>query len=142
MIDLQSLSRFNLIVSPSYFATLYNPFKINFFVFVSLPFHGFSPFPKELSTLYNVPMAAIFWPSLNFFYWLFWLNFALGTFNALPAIPLDGGYVFKDGVSWLIEKMKIKKGEKLAAYISSAISYIIIIGIFAMILIPNLRAML
>jgi len=141
-VDVETLSKFNLIVMPSYFANLYNPFKTNFFVFVSLPFHGLSPFPKELVTLYNVPVATIFWPLLNFIYWIFWLNFALGTFNALPALPLDGGYIFKDGISWLAEKMRYKKYEKLAAYISSAVSYIIIIAIFAMILIPNIRAML
>ncbi len=132
----------NMVVEPDYFINLYNPFKTNFFVFVSLPFHGLSPFPKELAALYSYPMQPLFLPLMNFFYWLFWLNFALGTFNALPALPLDGGYVFKDGVSWLIEKLKLKKGEKIVDYIASSVSFMIIIAIFSMILIPNLRALL
>ncbi|NIP35131.1 MAG: peptidase, partial [Thermoplasmata archaeon] len=35
-----------------------------------------------------------------------WLNLMVGIFNALPAIPLDGGYIFRDGFSWLIQKLK------------------------------------
>jgi len=132
----------NMVVEPDYFINLYNPFKTNFFVFVSLPFHGLSPFPEELASLYSYPMQPLFLPLMNFFYWLFWLNFALGTFNALPALPLDGGYLFKDGVSWLIEKLKLKKGEKIADYIASSVSFMIIIAIFSMILIPNLKALL
>ena len=128
-----------LVKDSSYYASLYNPFKTNFFIFISLPFRSLSPFPKELTNLYNVPVKPIFWPLLNFIYWLFWLNFALGTFNALPAIPLDGGYVFKDGIGWVIEKIKIKKAEKITSYISSIVSSLILIAIFSILLIPNLR---
>lgn len=124
------------------FINLYNPFKTNFFMFISLPFNGFSPFPEELTHLYDVPAPSIFWPIFNFIYWLFWLNFALGTFNALPAIPLDGGYVFRDGIGWLIEKLKIRRGEKIASYIASLVSSAIIISIFAMFIIPNLRSLI
>jgi len=60
----------------------------------------------------------------------------------LPAAPLDGGYVFKDGVSWLIEKLRLKKGEKIVTYITSGISFMILLAIFSIILIPNLRALL
>ena len=132
----------SMVVSPSYFINLYNPFKTKFFIFVSLPFNGLSPFPKELINLYDFPLQSIFLPLMNFFYWLFWLNFALGTFNALPAAPLDGGYVFKDGVSWLIEKLRLKKGEKIVTYITSGISFMILLAIFSIILIPNLRALI
>ncbi len=33
----------------------------------------------------------------------------VGIFNALPAIPLDGGYIFRDGISWLLEKLRPSK---------------------------------
>ena len=35
----------------------------------------------------------------------------VGIFNALPAIPLDGGYIFRDGISWIIEKLQPHKNE-------------------------------
>ncbi|MCD6573482.1 MAG: site-2 protease family protein, partial [Thermoplasmata archaeon] len=142
VVDIKTLEKFNRIVDSFYFPSLYNPFKTKFFIFVSLPFKGLSPFPKELINLYDFPLQSIFLPLMNFFYWLFWLNFALGTFNALPAAPLDGGYVFKDGVSWLIEKLRLKKGEKIVTYITSGISFMILLAIFSIILIPNLRALI
>ncbi|KAA0006129.1 MAG: peptidase M50 [Thermoplasmata archaeon] len=132
----------NIVVPSSYYPNLYNPFKTNFLFFIALPFRGLSPFPKEIMPLYNVPMATIFWPLLNFFYWIFWLNFALGTFNALPAIPLDGGYIFKDGVGYIIERMKFKKADKITSYVASAISTIVLLAIFSILLIPHLRMLI
>ncbi|MBI4392503.1 MAG: site-2 protease family protein [Euryarchaeota archaeon] len=40
----------------------------------------------------------VFWISANSLYWIFWINFAVGTFNAIPAGPLDGGQMFKSSV--------------------------------------------
>ncbi len=37
----------------------------------------------------------IFWIA-NTLLWIGWLNFYVGLFNCLPAVPLDGGHVFKD----------------------------------------------
>lgn len=132
----------NIVVPPSYYSNLYNPFKTNFLFFIALPFRGLSPFPKEIIPLYNVPAQPIFWPSLNFFYWIFWLNFALGTFNALPAIPLDGGYIFKDGVGYIVERMKFKKADKITSYLASLISTIVLLAIFSILLIPHLRMLI
>lgn len=45
------------------------------------------------------PLAALptwaFFMLANMMYWLFWLNLMLGTFNALPMGPLDGGQMFR-----------------------------------------------
>ncbi len=131
-----------LCVGTSFYPNMYNPFKTNIFFFLSLPFHGLSPFPSQLASLYNVPLPIIFWVLLNSFYWIFWLNFALGTFNALPAIPLDGGYIFKDGVEYLlkrIKKLKKEKVEKLAENIASLTSWIILLAILSILIIPRIR---
>lgn len=69
--------------------------------FVALPFQGFSPLPDAFEHLFVVqgPLAALppvaFWVLANSLYWVFWLNLMVGTFNALPAGPLDGGQMFK-----------------------------------------------
>lgn len=39
--------------------------------------------------------VGIFWIA-NTLLWVGWLNFYVGLFNCLPAVPLDGGHVFKD----------------------------------------------
>lgn len=70
--------------------------------FIALPFWGYSPVNSPMSDLYEPSgaMAAIpdglYWVLTNSLYWIFWINLMLGLFNALPAVPLDGGYIFKD----------------------------------------------
>jgi len=80
---------------------------VGLFAFLGLPVVGLSPAPPEVQSLYRVtgPLAGLgdgFWVLADTFYWLFWLNFMLGTFNALPLLPLDGGHIFRDAVrGWL-----------------------------------------
>lgn len=38
---------------------------------------------------------AIFWIA-NLAFWVAWINFYVGLFNCLPAVPLDGGHVFRE----------------------------------------------
>ncbi len=45
-------------------------------------------------------------------YWLFWLNLMVGLTNALPAVPLDGGYIFKDSLDGIIAKVRRKLNEQ------------------------------
>lgn len=60
------------------------------------------------------PMAAIgpvaFFALANVCYWVFWLNLMLGTFNALPAGPLDGGQMFRATVrDWLWRRLGVDR---------------------------------
>ncbi len=103
-------------------------------VFISFPFQGLSPMPSELTALYEIsgPIGVLpsstFWILANSLYWVFWLNLMVGLFNALPAVPLDGGYVFKDGVTSFIEKFSLKKNtqEKLVHSISLLLAFTIL----------------
>ena len=84
------------------------------FFYISLPFTNPSlqPPPPGVTQAFEVTgsMAVIgdtlFWVIANLLYWIFWLNIMVGIFNALPAIPLDGGYIFRDGISWMLEKLR------------------------------------
>ncbi|UCC93998.1 MAG: site-2 protease family protein, partial [Thermoplasmata archaeon] len=84
------------------------------FFYISLPFTrpALQPPSPAITQAFEVtgPLAGLgdmgFWILANLLYWIFWLNMMVGIFNALPAIPLDGGYIFRDGFSWLIQKMK------------------------------------
>jgi len=79
--------------------------------FIGLPFYGLAPLESPFTDIYEIsgPLsflpAPLFWFSANVFYWLFWINFMLGTTNALPARPLDGGFVFKDGLESIMKKV-------------------------------------
>ncbi len=79
--------------------------------YISLPLIGMQPFDSHITDLYHVtgPLAAlppgIFWVLANMFYWLFWLNVVIGTFNALPIPLLDGGVIFKDGLDSLAQRL-------------------------------------
>ncbi|MBC7128180.1 MAG: site-2 protease family protein [Thermoplasmatales archaeon] len=133
----------DIVIEPEYYKNLLNPLSKNnfnsymdkFLAFLTFPFAGLSPFPKDLANAFSC--SSIFWVSYNLIYWIFWLNFALGTFNSLPLLPLDGGYIFKDGISFLFSKSR--KGEKISSIASKSVSIIILFMILSIIFIPYLR---
>ena len=69
------------------------------------------PFHSPITEIYTIegPLSilppSVFWMLANLLYYTFWLNFLVGTFNALPAVPLDGGIPFRDTVDYLAEKV-------------------------------------
>ncbi|MFA5311828.1 MAG: site-2 protease family protein [Methanomassiliicoccales archaeon] len=80
--------------------------------YIALPFYGLAPVDAPLTDLFE-PTGAFewmgtggFWVFANCLYWIFWLNIMVGLTNALPAVPLDGGFIFKDGLDGLIDKVK------------------------------------
>jgi len=108
--------------------------------YLSLPIMSLSPIQYPTTNFYTISSffsfmpESIFWPLANCFYWLFWINIMVGLTNALPAVPLDGGYLFKDGLDWLISKVKsgLKK-EKREEYVST-VSLLLSLFVLALIL--------
>ncbi|MCD6275182.1 MAG: site-2 protease family protein [Thermoplasmata archaeon] len=92
---------------------------------IALPFSGLMPVPHSIQTIYNIPFPG-FWIVINTIYWLFWINLMLGMTNLLPAVPLDGGYLFKDLLEYIGQKIKIKQPEKFSLEISSIVSLLIL----------------
>ena len=102
-----------------YITTLKNPFLYfpdGFVLVYALPifgyFNGYNPIvsPFTDSLVIEGPLSfippVIFWQAVNLLYWIFWLNLAVGLFNVLPMIPLDGGFLFNDAISGSIKKLK------------------------------------
>jgi membrane-associated protease RseP (regulator of RpoE activity) len=59
------------------------------------------PFSDSLGALYTSPLGPATSSVANLVYWIFFLNFNLAIFNALPIWPLDGGQAFMVSVKAL-----------------------------------------
>jgi membrane-associated protease RseP (regulator of RpoE activity) len=81
----------------------------NFGLMVSLPIGEVRDAPYlsvYLPSFYDAPWGGdLFWPLATLLFWIFWINLMVGLTNILPMLPLDGGHVFRDAFSWLLEKM-------------------------------------
>ncbi len=115
-------------------SSISNPFQYGLtrgiLILIAYPFNGLSPVPDYFNYIFNTPFSPfIFWPMVNLFYWIFWLDLMLGLTNVLPMIPLDGGYVFKDLISGIAEKMKINN-ERLNNYVNATVATVSIIILF------------
>jgi membrane-associated protease RseP (regulator of RpoE activity) len=111
----------------------------------SLPIYGFAGegFPGFSGIITNfyepVGMVAglgdgMFW-ILNALLWIGWMNFYVGLFNCLPALPLDGGHVFRDVVATSLSRL-FGNGEKIER-ISNTIAVlfaIMILGSFILVI--------
>jgi membrane-associated protease RseP (regulator of RpoE activity) len=119
-------------------------------VYISLPLLKMSPMPGDITDLLvvNGPLGALpseaFWILANLFYWLFWLNFMVGATNALPARPLDGGHIFKDGILKMLSKLRpnltSKKAEKLADHITWGVAILVLFLIIWLVVGPYVAA--
>ncbi|HVL88132.1 MAG TPA: site-2 protease family protein [Candidatus Thermoplasmatota archaeon] len=92
----------------------------SFGFFIGLPFAGLSPFPDDLATFYAVkdgPFSALGVGGTlvlaNAMYWIFWLNLMVGTFNALPAGPLDGGQMYRTSVRGILRRILGVPGDRI-----------------------------
>lgn len=82
------------------------------FLFLALPFIGMEPVQGTPSSFFTVsgPLGALsipgFWIFVNILYWLCWMNLLLGLSNALPAVPLDGGFIFRDAAMAMVKRFR------------------------------------
>jgi membrane-associated protease RseP (regulator of RpoE activity) len=127
---------------------LKNPFSSDnfpdsFLILYALPIlgylAGYNPIAAPFTNSYEITgvMGGIsqdlFWNIVNMLYWIFWLNLAVGLFNVLPMIPLDGGFLFNDAVGSTIKKLKKdiseEKKERIVKNVSLIVSLIILFAV-------------
>jgi membrane-associated protease RseP (regulator of RpoE activity) len=85
---------------------------------------------------YLIPFAG-FWGIIHFLFWSGWINLSVGVFNAIPMVPLDGGYIMKEGVERAFER---KGWLNAAPYVTTGISSLMIVILVSIILLPYLFA--
>ncbi|WFN34806.1 site-2 protease family protein [Methanogenium sp. S4BF] len=93
---------------------------------------GILAFDVAYVDMWEVPFSG-FWGVIQILFWTFWFNLAVGTFNALPFIPLDGGYIMQEGVARFFEK---RGRSDLAPIVVSVISSLMIAVILLLLIIP------
>ncbi|MEI6102529.1 MAG: site-2 protease family protein [Methanothrix sp.] len=89
-----------------------------FHLMLSLPFTGIPGFTQKGFPGFSGWLTAVFEPSgwaeplggrffwiANLLLWIGWINLYAGLFNCLPAVPLDGGHIFRDLVQSGFERI-------------------------------------
>ncbi len=105
---------------------------------VAMPLMGFKGFTGSV-TKYFKPMVfgSTLFVILTALYWICWVNFYVGLFNCLPAIPLDGGRVLYEVLVWIANKFGFS-GEKVAEKVVKFLAYLIFVSLALSVVIPNL----
>ncbi len=93
-------------------------FVYDLLYYIALPFYGLQPLSSPLSEIF-VPTGIfawmptdVFWIVANSLYWIFWINLMVGITNAMPAIPLDGGFLYRDWIDSIVARAKRGLGQK------------------------------
>lgn len=104
------------------------------------PFFGFDGFVLNFYELRG-PAALLggaFWVIPNVLYWTAWVNFNLGIFNCIPALPLDGGHILKEGLKKGLSPVSEGEArEKLASTMAVAVAVAMFGSMVLMIVAPR-----
>jgi len=103
--------------------------------FIGFDGTGFAGFSSTMQFYEPVGWAAgygvlVFWIA-NALIWTFWINFFAGLFNCLPAVPLDGGHVFRDTIHMLTERMIGDRDAERLSQVMTAAFAILVFASFA-----------
>ncbi|WP_321506727.1 site-2 protease family protein [uncultured Methanoregula sp.] len=82
--------------------------------------------------MWQVPFPH-FWFVIQLLFWCGWFNLVVGTFNALPLLPLDGGLILKESVDRLLDRRGLMK---YSGYVVGAISYGMLAVLLSVMILP------
>jgi len=97
----------------------------------------------EVNGAFSIMPEPLFWFLANCCFYIFWINILLGLFNALPMVPLDGGFVFRDTLviifGWFRKGASEETLVKWAKKVSTGASLFVLSLILIAVLAPWLR---
>ncbi|MDO9323581.1 MAG: site-2 protease family protein [Methanoregula sp.] len=110
-----------------------------FFQFLIIPFANDTSiqflrilaFDTPETSYYQVPFYG-FWDLIHLLFWCAWINLNVGIFNAIPMIPLDGGYIFKEGVDRLLDRRGLLKYSGTVTSIVSSLMLVVLVSLIAL----------
>ncbi len=80
----------------------------------------------------------LFWVLIQILFWSGWFNLAVGTFNALPLVPLDGGYIMKEAIERLFERWGLSR---YAPRVVASISGLMLFALVVLVTLPYIAWM-
>lgn len=115
--------------------------------FMSILGEGFGGFSSAMMQFFEPvgwaePLGiGIFWIA-NLLYWIAWLNFYVGLFNCLPAIPLDGGHLFRTYFVQIAEKLKMnpKRAVRMSFRVSTYLTGFVFLSFIIMFIWPYISS--
>jgi len=121
-----------------------------FHLMLSLPFagvpglsqKGFPGFSGWLTSVFEPrgwaePLGEkLFWIA-NLLLWIGWINLYAGLFNCLPAVPLDGGHIFRDLIQSGFERIvRAEEAEKLTRTTVAILTWLVLTSLLITIIAP------
>ncbi|RZN37671.1 MAG: PDZ domain-containing protein [Methanosarcinales archaeon] len=103
--------------------------------FIGFDGTGFSGFSSTMQFYEPIGWAAgygvlVFWIA-NALIWTFWINFFAGLFNCLPAVPLDGGHIFRDTIHLVTERVIGYRDAERLSHVLAAVFAMLVFASFA-----------
>jgi membrane-associated protease RseP (regulator of RpoE activity) len=120
--------------------TMVSPFGVLQFLIIPFDTSANAQFLRILAfdspdeQYYQVPFDG-YWGIVHLLFWCGWININVGIFNAIPMIPLDGGYILKEGVDRILDRRGLLKW---APHVVSTVSYVMLVMLMSLILLPYL----
>jgi membrane-associated protease RseP (regulator of RpoE activity) len=121
-------------------STLESPIGILYFLVLPITIPDNTAYERMLvvdtvdASYYQVPFP-LFWGLIHLVFWTGWINLVVGTFNAIPMVPLDGGYIMREGIRTFLKK---RGWERYTENVVFTISWAMLFLLAAVIVIPYL----
>jgi membrane-associated protease RseP (regulator of RpoE activity) len=126
-----------------------------FLYLLSLPFIGISGFSEKGFPGFSGWITDVFQPAgwalilgekffwiANLLLWVGWVNLYAGLFNCLPAVPLDGGHIFRDLIQGMLERVvSAKEAERITRTIVALLAWLILTSLIITVVAPFTRSL-